>query len=245
MKKVSVGAVVALAFSFCVVALAVGQGVRLVWKPKAGDTQKYRLNVSMTGDPAVLGFGKLELSITTTEKIKEVKEDGKVVQESTQSEFSVKVDGQDLGGGGEMPAVSVTTIFYPDGRIFAIEGDPTAGPPPRVAESMVFLYPGPEKEFRVGESWTHKRGGDAQRGTRASETTYTYLGQEKVDRWDAYKVAFKFRETEGENAMEVTGTVWLGVENGYVVKGEYELTNVEFAPGMPPTKASVKVTRIQ
>jgi hypothetical protein len=243
MKKYALGVAVAMAFSLFVVALGLTQGVKIVWKPKVGDTTKYRLNVAMTGD-ASLGFGKLEVGITVTEKVKEIKDDGKVVQESTQSEFSVKVDGQDLGAGGDIPGMTVITTFYPDGRIFSIEGG-EAGTPTRLSEASVFVYPGPDKEFREGESWTSKRPGDAQRGTRAAEATYTYLGTEKVGKWDTYKISYKYRETEGENPMEVTGTTWVAVDNGYLVKGEYELSNVEFAPGMPPAKASLKINRVE
>lgn len=244
MKKVSFGAVIVAALSLSVIALAVAQGAKIVWKPKVGDIQKYRLNVTMAGDPS-MGFTKLEVGITLTEKVKEIKEDGKVVQESSQSEFSLKMDGQDFGPGVEMPSITTTTTFYPDGRLFSIEGDTEMGAPPRLAESTVLIYPGPDKELREGETWTYKRAGDAQRGTRAAETTYTYLGTEKLDKWDVHKVAFKFRETEGQNPMEASGTFWVAVDNGYLVKGEFEVINVEFAPGMPPSKASIKVTRIQ
>jgi hypothetical protein len=243
-KKCFGGAAIAVAFSLCVMALGISQGVKIVWKPKVGDAMKYRLNITVTGDPS-MGFNKLEVGITVTEKVKEIKEDGKVVQESTQSEFALKMDGQDLGAGVDVPSTTVVTTFYPDGRLFSMEGSEGMGTPPRIAEATLFIYPGPDKEFRPGESWTHKRAGDAQRGTRAAEATFTYLATEKVGQWEAHKVSFKYRETEGENPMEVTGTVWLAVDNGYAVKGEYEMSNVEFAPGMPPAKASVKMTRVE
>ena len=65
------------------------------------------------------------------------------------------------------------------------------------------------------------------------------VGEEK-----AYKVSFVFKEKKGDAPMTTTATVWISTADGDLIKGEFKMKNVEFQPGMPPTDATAKVTRL-
>ncbi|MCH8273706.1 MAG: hypothetical protein IH851_02860 [Armatimonadetes bacterium] len=219
------------------------QTARIQWKPKVGDVTKYRMKMNLAVDPA-MGVEEVEVALTITDTVKEIKGDGKIVIEESQSDFSLMVDGLDMSEMmADMMNMKVTSIFLPNGTLVSIETNMPEMVQNRTVEAMAFIFP--DQAVRPGETWTYTRAGDSNKGTFAAETVFKYEKTEKVDKWLAHKIIVTFRETEGALPMSSTATIWLSADNGDLVKGVIDIKNMEFGPGMTADSAQIQLTRIE
>lgn len=216
------------------------QSPPLVWKPAAGDTCTYKLKATAKLRPGA-GAAEARAVMTTTHVVREVRDDGKVIVEETQTYEYLSIDGVEVAAATTPDvAFSVLSTFDWDGRLLAVK---TAIPDlaqPRMAEAMAILYPG--KTMKAGEKWTYARPGDQAAGTVACETIYRYERVELSHRWQCHRVGIEFREKEGAKPMSCTGTVWLSVEKGEWVRAIFDLKNVE-VPGVGTADVSLALTR--
>lgn len=217
-------------------AVATGDAVKIQWKPKAGSTAKYKLNVKATSD--ALG-GDILIGISVASKILEVKADGTVVVEEKQSDFSIKAGGQDVPG---PDAVTSTSTMSPRGEVLSHKTD-SQMESGRMDAALEFVYP--DKDVNAGDSWTVKKDADKDKGLFNRETTYTFDGTEKVGKWDCYRIKVSFKETSAPTNMTYTATVWVATDDGTMIKGNYDMKSVEFGPGMPPTDATSEIMRTE
>ncbi len=221
------------------VAMATFDGVSLKWKPTAGQTAKYKITAkAMVDGPQ--GKAEMNFGATMDLKVLEVKADGNIVMEEKQSNLSIKMGDQDFSSFAPQ-SVTVTTTSKPNGEVVSRKSD-SEQDNARLESSLEFVFP--DKDVKVGDSWSIKREADSGKGLFARETTYTYEGSEMVGKWNCHKIKVAFKEVGAPTNMEVAGTVWVSVEDGSPVKGSYKMKNVEFAPGMPPTDSDSELVRI-
>lgn len=216
-------------------ALASYDAVSIKWKPKAGDTAKYKITAKANIAGTEMNFG----AILTT-KVVEITADGNVTVEEKQSDISVKFGDQDFSNMGPQTMESSSTM-KPNGEVIARKSASEMDNP-RLEAALEFVFP--DKDMEKGGSWTIKRDADSAKGLFARETKYTYVGPDTVGKRTCHKIEIAFRELDAPSNMEVTGTVWVDVEDGSQVKGTYKMKNIEFAPGTPPADGESEVIRI-
>jgi hypothetical protein len=210
---------------------AVQEAANIAWKPTAGNTIIYKMTST-----AKLGVGELHYDATITHKVVEIKPDGNVVVEEKQGDIKATLGDQDIST--LVPASTVTQTLAPNGEIISRKSD-QPDDNQRVDEASAFIYP--PHALKPGEIWTrtaHAQG----KNTYESTTTYTYVGQEKVGKWDTYKISVDFKETSAPTNMTATGTAWVSTTDGELVRADYQMKNVDL-PQMPPSDISVQLMR--
>lgn len=232
MKRFSI---VLIAGAVAAIAAAGLQGANLTWKPKVGTVNKYKI----TTRAQIMGQ-EMNFAATLTSKVLEVTGE-KVVVEETQSEISLKVGDQDFSS--MVPAsMKSTNTMKLDGTIIDRKSEMEGGDNPRMEAAMEARLP--NKVVEKGGTWSFERAANAEKKVPASKTTYTYVDDEKVGKFDTWKITFVFKETEGSAPMEVTGTMWVDQATGDPVKATYKMKNVEFQEGTGTTDAEAEMTRI-
>jgi len=214
--------------------------VKIQWKPKSGSIAKYKLLAKAAMD-GPQGAAEVVFGATVTSKVTDIKADGNIVVEETQSEISIKFGDQDFSSQAPQTITSKSTMT-PSGEVKARETtDETANA--RMENSLEFIYP--DDAMDVGKSWTIKRPADSGKGLYARETTFTYDGVEKIGQWDCYRIKTSFKETDAPTNMSYEGVTWVAIEDGTMIKATYKMKNVEFGPGLPPSDATAEISRFE
>lgn len=218
--------------------------VEVKWKPKAGSVYKYKMEVLASGIEGPQGPAELKISSTLTRTIKELLEDGNVNVEEAQNELSVLFDGQDLTEMLGASSFTTTMKVAPNGETLEKKSDaPEQTDNPRLNNATAFTYPaGP---LAIGATWTREVAADASKNIPSASTTFTLSATEDIDsKWKAHKIDIVFKEGEGSNPMSATGTIWIDVVDGELIKGNYTIKAVEFAPGIVADATST-LTRVE
>ncbi len=88
----------------------------------------------------------------------------------------------------------------------------------------------PEKPVRVGDKWSYH----TTDATSARTLDFTYVGAERVGHWKCNKVSVALHVTtnngEGGGKLSGSGTYWLDVKDGAVVKSDLQINEHEQAP---------------
>lgn len=217
------------------VAMASLDTVNIKWKPKAGDTAKYKITAK-----ANIAGSEMNFTAAMSTKVLEVTADGNITVEEKQSDMKIMFGDQDMSS--MAPAlVTGTSTMKPNGEVISRKSDSEMDNP-RMEAALEFVFP--DKELKVGDSWSVKRDADSGKGLFARGTTYTYEGTEMVGKWNCYKIKVDFKETGAPTNIEALGYSWVSVEDGSQIKGSYKLKGIEFAPGAPPSDADSDVIRI-
>ncbi|MFQ5641542.1 MAG: hypothetical protein ACE5IR_26500 [bacterium] len=200
---VTVLAVMAVAFS-------ANDAIRLVWKPKVGSSAEYTV-VNVLTTP----FGSKVTHTWTTVKTVEKVVDGMVILKAESTEPKVEADG---------PTGCPIKLAGPNGNItFSLSGKYLPADEDRGSMSVRFgnlsalVFPG--DSITEGSEWVHEVKSNPETGDRAAKSTYKFLGTEKIAKWDTYKIAIDYHETEGDewDRFAVTGAKWISVEDGSLV----------------------------
>lgn len=207
------------------------------WRPKAGDSTTVSIEVSTS----VQGM-KIDVTLRSTSKVLEATGES-VKLEATEQLVDLKLNGESMAG--QMPPSSSkkTYTMRLDGEIVSYTTEGEGMDNPRLEEAFGFIYP--NREVKVGETWTRSRAADKEKGTVASKTSFTFLGWENLEGAPAQKVKVSFAETEGSTPMTFEATVWLAPDKGDMLRMEGMVRNVQFDPSMPPADATIKVTRVK
>lgn len=218
------------------VALATFQGTTIAWKPKVGEVTKYKLTTTSNIQGNEMSFAAI-----LTSKVLEIKADGTIIVEEKQSDINVRFGEQDFSS-MMPPSVTSTATMKADGEVVERKSEIEEGANPRMEAAMEFRYPG--KPLEKGGTWTVSRLADSAKKIPASDVTYTYVDDEKVGKFDTWKITFSFKEKDGSAPMSADGTIWLNQSNGEPVKGTFKMKNVEFQEGMGVSDAAAEVNRI-
>lgn len=214
----------------------------LDWKPQAGRVLKYKLNVKASMD---MGAGPQDLLVgmLLTSTTKEVRPNGDTVIETKQGGMTLSIAGQDMSAMvGEMVTTETATMNKRGETLSRKSDAPEGMDNQRLTEAITFIYP--DKPVKVGDTWTRTVKADAAKGVRAGTATFKFEGVETLDgKWKTNRITYTYKETEGGDAMACAATVWLGAEDGEMVKGEFKLKNFSFAPQAPPGDAIATIVR--
>ncbi len=169
MKRFSV---ILIAGAVAAVTFAGLQGANIAWKPKVGDTTKFKLTTKSTIQGSEMNFAAV-----LTSKVLEVNGD-KIVVEEKQSDINVRFGDQDFSS--MMPAsITSTTTLKPDGTVVERKSEMEDGGNGRMEAALEHRYP--SKAIEKGGTWSFKREANAAKKLPASESTYTYVDDEKVE----------------------------------------------------------------
>ena len=221
-----------LAASLLVAALATAavDGFVLKRTAKAGDTSKSKIKIDFDyqGSP-------VNVTIDATSKILEVKDDGSVVEETVQSNLSVMMAGTEVAHQDEAGTSKVTR----DKRGLATEiGSAEEGGNNWRNERIVGLVY-PEKAVSVGDKWTHESAADKNKELPAAKASYEVQGKESYKGKDVLKISFEFEESGVDDAITSTGTMWVSIASGEVLKAEGKIKNFPI-PQTGPVDATWK-----
>jgi hypothetical protein len=224
---------------FAAVPAIAGQGeVKIVWQPKAGQVSKYKMEVDAEGD---FGQGPMKIKVTMglTNTVKSVS-DKEVVIEGKTTDMKVMLDGNELPIGDSGNDTSTNTYSL-NGDLMSTKSA-MGQENPRMEQMTSFRYP--DKALKAGDSWTREVKGE-KGGFVPATATYTYVGPDKVGKWDCHKVTFEYKETSGDKPSSSKGTIWIDTTTGDAVKLDVSMKDVVFQEGMPAMNATAKMTRVE
>jgi hypothetical protein len=219
----------ALLLILAAAALAMGQGYKLARTPKLGDELKYRLyaEFELVGTTATM-------AALITEKVVALDINGNFTVESRQTEGKQKIGAQEQAmrdTSGEM------AVYTARGEVVEIKSSDKAGLKGRLSRLNSIVAP--DREIKVGDSWSHTYLGSPMSGGVGGKATYKALNLEKVGERDALVVQFEYKETTGALKAESTGKAWVDVATGELLKLDAQWKNVPYMSGVP---VDLKVT---
>ncbi|MBX3112874.1 MAG: hypothetical protein KF857_12820 [Fimbriimonadaceae bacterium] len=229
-------------------ALATQDKVDLTWKPKVGETKKYKLEVNMSLD---LGGQTGDIKVSMINVNKTTKIDGdKVTTEGSIEKFTMAFNGNEAdpsqaGGPDPSDVKTIQVRSLKTGEVLSTETTGTGEVPPQNPriEAMGFFWR-PDVQAKVGDSWTKELKKDEKKGTEASTAKFTAAGEEVVLGKKCWKVTYAYTETGIEKPFGATGTFWIDQADGTPVKYEANYENVVFQEGLPPTSAKVSMVLV-
>jgi hypothetical protein len=202
--------------------------------PKTGDEHRFR--IEMRGD---FGGQSLEFTGIAIERVVRVEEDGTFHVEMAQEDTKVKFGESEFD---VPPSPPETTVISADGLIKEIKGEEEDPSAYRIG--IVTLTPAPENPVKTGDKWTHTYKADGRTGAVAAKASFEVLGTERWRTFDTVRIKVDFEETEGDERMTATSTVWLDVRDFSVVRTESDIKNAPI-PGAPePVDLTLKIERI-
>lgn len=222
-------------------AVAAQDVVKVEWKPAVGQKNRYKLEVAAAfdfgGQKADMNFGMIQ-----TFEVKKV-EDGKITVESKSSDMTLFVGGQDMSSMMGSMDFTTTTVQNANGETLEVKTNaPTSEGQARLEQAYVLFYP--NKEMKVGDTWSRKVKADSAKGYVDAEAVYKLEAVETVDKYKTLKITYEYNEKSGEAPIKATGTFWIDSVDGNLVKGDFKMKNVVFDPSMPPTDATAKINKI-
>lgn len=202
--------------------------VKLERKVKSGDVHKGTLSFEADFN------GQLVAATADTKStIKEIKDDGTVVMHETFESMTMTVDGNEMGhadGRNDM------VTYDKWGRVVNVASQSDNSMPPRVAHLVTFVYP--ENPVDIGDSW--EKVTQANDSNKLPKTTFkgTVEAFEEYKGIKVAKVKYSIAEEFHTAPATLTGTAWINIENGRMVKAEADIKNF---PGAPmPVDAKMK-----
>lgn len=240
--KANLGVLAAAAAILVLPATALIQSAKIAWNPKVGSTSKFTMNVDAEGDFGQ-GAMKIKVSMKVANKVKTVT-DKEIVIESTMSDMKIKMgdDGQEMADPSGQGDQTTTNTYARNGALLSTKSA-SGMDNPRMEQMSSFLYP--DKELAPGTSWEREIPKDDKKGTPSAKGSYTFVGEEKVGKWAAYKVTWSYKETSGDKPSSAEGTAWLDKETGEMLKMDSKMKDVVFQEGIPPMNATVTMMRTE
>jgi len=210
-------------------ALALGQGYKLARTPKLGEELKYRLNAEfeLVGTTA-------SMTALITEKVVALDINGNFTVESRQTDGKQKVGAQEQAmrdTSGEL------AVYTSRGEVVEIKSSDKGGLKGRLSRLNSIVIP--EREIKVGDSWSHTYLGSPMTGGIGGKATYKALNLEKIGEKNALVVQFEYKETTGALKAESSGKAWVDVLTGELLKLDAQWKNVPYMAGVP---VDLKVT---
>jgi hypothetical protein len=233
-KKMKALKVAGLSVLFVAAAAYAADGVILKYNWKKGDVVKMRTKGS-------LEFGGTEISVNMVnqEKVIEVADDGTATVEQSVVSLLVNIGGQeqDMAQGGS-PMIAV---YKADGSIKEIRGENVEAGAYRIQNLMGFVPP--VEAVKVGSKWVREAKADKDTGAVAYKAEYEVLSEEKISKWETFKIKYKVTETEGSDPAMMEGTVWLNKGDASTVKSDVAWTNVPMAAAPMPISGKFSTMR--
>lgn len=208
------------------------QGVVLKRTPKVGDKANYTVKGTMN----VQGLD-VTLSGTSTEEIVKV-EEGQYTAKST-TKMSVNVAGTDQA----LPDSSEETTTKLDGTLISLKSGGNDATPSAIRLNHLNTLYLSDKAIENDGTWTLEGKRDEKADAPAYKVTYKLVGDEKIDKWDTYKITAEGLETEGAAPTKVKSTYWIEKTTGNIIKSHADLTDAVFDPQFGAMSGSMDITR--
>lgn len=234
------GRVAAFTFLTLVVptlALAAGDTIKLKRTGKAGDVQV--LQITAKGEAE--GF-EVVFEAKSKETLKKLSADGVQEVESLMLGGKLSVAGQEQ----EMEAEEHPSTSTLDKRGFLTayesgnEDDEDGGDQARIGATTAIIYP--EKDVKVGDKWSFTGKGVEKLGTRDCKYDFELVALDKVDTTETARIKISYKETEGEDAVESNGTIWVNIATGSVIKFEVKVKNLPLGGEAFPGEFTITAT---
>lgn len=231
MKRGYLGVAVAL-LAGAALAVAGIQEYSLKRTAKQGEVFKYK----MSGELDVMGQS-VGMSAILINKTTKVEANGNYVVESSQSEGKITINGSDM----DLPSQGSTiTTYKPDGTVLDVQGEGVEMGGYRMANLLSTIMS--EKSLKVGDEWTSETKGDTKKSTVDVKGAYKFVALEKIESGEAAKITFEMKEQGGDTPGAISGTAWVELKTGNMVKMESTWKDVP-VPGAP-TPISGKVNMV-
>lgn len=218
----------------------VQDAITLARKVKAGDVVRYKTTLTLNAQGT-----DVTVEQNRKQTIKEVKDSGETVTE-------IAGEGDKLTIGGEtndIPAGSPTLVTQDKaGKILTFK--PTGAEDQYLATSTLHLLSlageiiFPDKAVKAGDSWKTEVDNPAVKDKKATITT-TFVGIEKVDGADAWKVKQTLEaETAGGGTLKSETTALVETTTGQTISAEASVTGAP-TNELGPLDWKSKVTRVK
>lgn len=191
--------------------------VTLAYHVKKGDVAYHKATVTAS----IMGADVL-VTTSTKSTVKDVKDNGDFVVEQTNLGTHVSFGGQEQDQDASAP---VTVTRDKRGRLVDYKTDEAAQAfvAPEVQRLIAMLNEVllPEKPVKQGDSWETVLDNPAAKGKKVTVKD-TYLGTEKVngvDAWKVHQTAEAVVDADG-NKMSVDSTIYMNPATGQAMKGE-------------------------
>ncbi|HVT12243.1 MAG TPA: hypothetical protein VHE55_08245 [Fimbriimonadaceae bacterium] len=196
----------------------------LVWKPKAGQSFRYDLTLDMAVDGSKTLY-QTELAIS----IPKVEPNGDYTVSSQYRAQKLTVDGKSQAvpdASGDKPQIdrfNARGERLPSGQK---EEDDETDP---LAKTLGDLteFTAPAKPVKAGGKWSKVVAGDAKKGISPARIEYTL---EKAAT-DTIHVSFTYAETQAEQPVRASGSLWLDAGDCCLVKLDASIVNLRFEDG--------------
>lgn len=211
------------------------QGVVLKRTPRVGDKANYAIKGTMN----VQSLGaEVTLSGSSTEEVTQV--DGEKYTTKSVTKMKGNVAGQEvpLSDGDE----EETTTLLDGTFVGSKAGEHDASSTDTRIDRLLTLFLS-AKSVEKDEAWTYEGKHDDKLDIPALKITYKFVGEEKVDQWDTYKISGEGAETEGSLPAKIKTIYWIDKANGGVVKSHAEFTDAVFDPEIGVVSGSMDITR--
>lgn len=227
LKLIGMAAVAALALT----AYAVQDAITIKHVQKVGDEAKYNLKAEMS----VQGTD-VTLNAVVTEKVSKVSDNGDYSVDATTT-GKLDFGGQEM----DLPAQDTPTVtsYNALGQVLSIKEPSGSADAMRLAHLQSLILP--STAIKVGDTWKSTIKKD-DKGSVDAEGSYKVEAAEKVGAFDTYKITGTYKETSGDSPASSTGTYWINVKDGSLVKMTGTLKNAPF-PQVGPLDAKVTLTR--
>ncbi len=219
--------------------------VQLVYRAKAGQTMRYRLNATITVEAAGRTFN-LEISSVAVQKVLEVTPEGNIKQEQTTESYEMTFNGNKMPTPEEALRERTVTTIKPNGEIIARESEGSDQNADSRQMSQAFALIFPANPVGAGDQWSYTFKEDSKAGTVPGTAEYTLKGFEE---WKGIRVAriTSAYTAGGDSKLNAVIEFLVEVRTGDTVYATGSVEGMRFGePGAgAAAKAQVEYERIE
>ena len=208
------------------------QGILLKRTPKVGDKATYK----MTGKLSVTGTD-VDVIGTMSDEVTKIESGAFTTKSVTKMTINL------MGNEQPLPESSSVTVTNLDGTVVSLkQGDATPDSTALRLAHLNALYL-PQKSVAMNESWVLEGKKDEKIDAPAFKITYKLVGDEKVGKYDTYRITADGGETEGDTPTKIKADYWIEKSTGNLIKQKSELTNAVYSASFPPVNGTMDVIR--
>ncbi|MCS7065009.1 MAG: hypothetical protein NZL85_01905, partial [Fimbriimonadales bacterium] len=159
--------------------------VQLVYRAKAGQTMRYRMNATMSIEAAGRSFS-VEITSVAVQKVLEVTPEGNIKQEQTTESYEMTFNGQKMPTPEEALRDRSVMVIKPNGEPISRESEREQEDADSKHISQAFAVIFPPNPVGAGDKWSYTFKEDSKVGTVPGTVEYTLKGFEQ---WKGIRVA--------------------------------------------------------
>ncbi len=212
--------------------------VQLVYRAKAGQTMRYRLNATITVEAAGQTFN-LEITSVAVQKILEVTPEGNIKQEQTTESYEMSFNGQKMPTPEEALKERSVTVIKPNGEPISRESEREREDTDssHISQALSVIFPA--NPVGVGDKWSYTFAEDSKAGTVPGTVEYTLKGFEE---WKGIRVARieSSYTAQDDSKISATAELLIEVRTGDTVYASAKIEGMQFGARVQVSGASAK-----